>query len=319
MDFHTTQICFDVTNIWIYLFLVTVCIVLVDVLRAVLKSAFALSLYILKSLVVMLKQAMAFGIHLMSFFRVFWRQPVLQIRLDVATYMAILAGFYLMYMEMCYRKCLRNEFEPGHGRVILHKSVKPVKPSQPLLTAFPHVSVSLPDKPEIPNRKRDSTGEMQDFAKLSDVLEKQLNELRDACYSFSELKYVHACMSTRMYKNILPKMENAYFVWMFKHEENFFSWPEFTNLITEMLSKLQYECCDNGNVHHNQRKFEKSQQECVFACIRKNSASILAELRQQSERYFFPMPGKNDLNDDADSMSHAESEESSTWHMTCAY
>ena len=307
MDFHTTQICFDVTNIWIHLFLISVCIVLVEVLRVVLKSAFALSLYILKSLVVMLlalshvylenmKRAMAFGIYLMRLFRVFWRQPVLQIRLDVAIYMAILACFYLMYMEMCYRNWLRSEFEPWHGRVVLHKSVQPVKHSQPLLTAFPHVSVkhsqplltafphisvSLPGKPEIPNRKRDFTGEMEDVAKLSDILLEKLIEMRDACSWFTELKHVHSCMSTFIHKHIFQKMEKAYFDVMLKHEDNFFKWNEFIDLITSLVSQLQHQCSDHHSIQHNRQKFGHDQEEAVFACIRWNTVSILQDLRQE--------------------------------------
>ena len=300
MDFHSTQICFDFTNIWIHLFLITVCIVLVDVLRVVLKSAFALSLYILKSLVVgvwnmplalsnvclqNLQRAMDFGIHLFSLLRTRWREPVIQIRLDVAIYMAILACFCLMYMEMCYRKWLRNEFEPWHGSVVLHKSVQQVKPSQLLLTAtafkpsqllltataFPHISVSSP---------------WEDFSKLSDIFRLQLNEMRDECSYFFELEHVHSCMSTFIHKHIFQKMEKAYFDVMPKHEDNFFKWNEFIDLITSLVSQLQHQCSDHHSIQHNRQKFGHDQQEAVFACIRWNTVSIIQDLRQEyREKY----------------------------------
>jgi len=269
MDFHSTQICVDVTNIWRYLFLVTVCIVLVDVLRAVFKSAFALSLYILSSMRLLCTR---------------WRKPVLRIRRDVAIYMAILACFYL---EMCYRKWLRNEFEPWHGSVVLHKSVQQVKPSQLLLTAtafkpsqllltataFPHISVSSP---------------WEDFSKLSDIFRLQLNEMRDECSYFFELEHVHSCMSTFIHKHIFQKMEKAYFDVMPKHEDNFFKWNEFIDLITRLVSQLQFQCSDHHSIQHNRQKFGHDQQRAVFACIRWNTVSIIQDLRQEYREKYQP-------------------------------
>ena len=87
-------------------------------------------------------------------------------------------------------------------------------------------------------------------------------------------------MSTFIHKHIFQKMEKAYFDVMPKHEDNFFKWNEFIDLITSLVSQLQNQCSDHHSIQHNRQKFGHDQQQAVFACIRWNTVSIIQDLRQ---------------------------------------
>jgi hypothetical protein len=318
MLFFSEQICFD-SNIWVTVFLVALGVGLVDLLRWIFKLVFnyalSFALYIwqherasnfCKNLVTAIVH-MAIGA-LCAGLAQRWsayttREIFTTTGVVLHTSAQSVVCFNWPLLSAFPHATRENVTEAG---VVLYTAAQSVGDF-----AFPHmtllftpVTVSLPVTSEILNFEeafssdecvimhfeQDSTDDFEqdfeqdstdeDFAKLSHILEMQLNGMRDACYSFTELKHVHNCMSTHMYKHILPKMEDKYKVVTSVFGE-WFTLDEFFDLILSMVSQLQFQCSDSYTAFYNCQKFGYGQEEAVFACIRKNTKSILTELRQQ--------------------------------------